>query len=175
MRGAVDARKWSAKWRNWYISNIFFSLSSIEGRKQRRQPEIFAPWMGTMPSERAKQENGFLILRKSFDSDTPRSGRPSGFDEDHLHTLIHNDPYQCTGELVTVMNCDHSTIVWHLHSMGKVQKSDVWVLHALSQNHKFSGWPYVHLFLLVIDWLVNNIDHSYLVSLLVLRNGVFML
>ena len=26
--GAVDARKWSAKWRNWNISDIFFSLSS---------------------------------------------------------------------------------------------------------------------------------------------------
>ena len=24
--------------------------------------------------------------------DTPRSGRPSGFDEDCLHTLIYNDP-----------------------------------------------------------------------------------
>ena len=26
--GVVDARKWSAKWRNWNISDIFFSLSS---------------------------------------------------------------------------------------------------------------------------------------------------
>ena len=29
-------------------------------------------------------------------SDTPRSGRLSGFDEDRLNTLIHNDPRQCT-------------------------------------------------------------------------------
>ena len=34
------------------------------------------------------------------------------------------------------MNCDHSTIVQHLHSMGKVQKSGVWVPHVPSQNHK---------------------------------------
>ena len=27
-------------------------------------------------------------------SDTPRSGRSSGFDEDCLNTLIHNDPRQ---------------------------------------------------------------------------------
>ena len=64
MSGAVDDRKWSAKWRNWNISDIFFSLISIEGRKQRRQPETFASCMGTMPSERAWQENGFLVSRR---------------------------------------------------------------------------------------------------------------
>ena len=55
-------------------------------------------------------------------SDTPRSGRPSGFDEDRLNTLIHNDPRQCTRELANVVNCDHSAIVRYLHSMGKIQK-----------------------------------------------------
>ena len=29
-------------------------------------------------------------------SDTSRSGRPSGFDENSLNTLIHNDPHQYT-------------------------------------------------------------------------------
>ena len=28
-------------------------------------------------------------------NDTPRSGRPSGFNEDRLRTLIHSDPRQC--------------------------------------------------------------------------------
>ena len=28
----------------WDISDIFFSLSSIEGRKQQRQPETFVPY-----------------------------------------------------------------------------------------------------------------------------------
>ena len=60
--GAVDARIWSAKWSNWNISNIFFSLSSIEGQKQSRRPETFVQCTGTMLSERAEQENGFLIL-----------------------------------------------------------------------------------------------------------------
>ena len=49
------------------------------------------------------------------------SGRTSKFDEDRLNTLIHNDPHQNTRELANVMNCDHSTIVRHLHSMGKVK------------------------------------------------------
>ena len=68
--------------------------------------------------------------------DTPRSERPSEFDGNRLNTLIHNDPRQCTREVANVMNCDHYTIVRHLHSMGEVQKSGVWVPHALSQNHK---------------------------------------
>ena len=57
--------------------------------------------MGTMLSERARQENGFSRFKEDcLDiSDTPRSGRSSGFDEDRLNTLIHNDPRQCTREL----------------------------------------------------------------------------
>ena len=47
-------------------------------------------------------------------SDTPRSKRISGINEDRLNTLIHNDPRQCTRELVIVMNLDHSTIVRYL-------------------------------------------------------------
>ena len=57
----------------------------------------------------------------------------SRFKEDRLNTLIHNDLRQ---ELANVMNRDHFTIIWHLHSMGNVQKSGVWVPHTLSQNHK---------------------------------------
>ena len=68
--------------------------------------------------------------------DTSRSGIPSGFNEDRLNTLIHNDPRQRTLELANVMNCDHSIIIRHLHSMIKVQKSGVWVPHALNQ-----WWP----------------------------------
>ena len=36
-------------------------------------------------------------------SDTPRSGRTSGFHEDRLNTLIPNNPRQCTQELATVI------------------------------------------------------------------------
>ena len=42
-------------------------------------------------------------------TDTPRSGKPLEFDEDHLNTLIHNDPCQCTRKLATVSipsSCD---------------------------------------------------------------------
>ena len=59
-------------------------------------------------------------------SDTPHSGKPSGFDEDRLNTLIHNDPRQCTRELANVMHCDHSTIVRHLHSMAWLKNRVYW-------------------------------------------------
>ena len=130
---------WSAKWRNWNICSIFFSLISLKRRKQWRRPETFAPYMETMPSERPWQEDCFSRFEeyRFYISDTHRSGRPSRFDE-RLNTLVHNDPLQCrpTRELANVMNCDHSTTVRHLYSMGKVQKSGVWVPHALSKNHK---------------------------------------
>ena len=58
-------------------------------------------------------------------SDSPRSGRPSGLDEDRLNALIHDDSHQSTRELANVMNCDQSTIVRHLKSIGKVQKLGV--------------------------------------------------
>ena len=54
-------------------------------------------------------------------SDTPRSGRPSGFDEDFSKTLLHNDHVRVYSRLANVMNGDLSTIVQHMHSMGKVQ------------------------------------------------------
>ena len=78
----------------------------------------------------------FSVFKEGrFDiTDTTHSGRSSGFDEDRLNTLIHNDPRQCTRELENVVNCDHSAFVRHLHSMCKVKKSGVWVPLALSQN-----------------------------------------
>ena len=80
-----------------HFQHILLFKSSIEGRKQRRRPEIFALCMGTMPLERAQQDHGKKMVFLFFAiSDTPCSGRLSGFDEDRLNALIHNDPHQCT-------------------------------------------------------------------------------
>ena len=59
----------------------------------------------------------FSFMEDRFDiSDTPRSGRPSGF-HGRLNT-IHNGPGQCTRELINVLNWDYSTIVQHWHGQG---------------------------------------------------------
>ena len=86
--------------------------------------------MVTMPSERARQENDFLVLRRIVLTLVTLHV------QEDLRCLMKNDPRQRTRELANVMNCDHSTIVRHLHSMGKVKKSGVCVPQALSQNHK---------------------------------------
>ena len=166
----MDARKWTAKWRILNISDISFSFSSIEGRKQRSRQNICAVYGDIGESTARKWFSRFKEDRFNI-SDTPRRGRPSGFDEDRLNTLIHNDPRQCTRELADVMNCDHSTIVRHLHSMGKIQKSGVQVPHALSQNLTNQRVA------ICASPLARHrtIDHSYPVSLLVTRNGVFIL
>ena len=105
-------------------------------------------------------------------SDTLRSGRSSGFDENRLSTLIHNDAHQYTRELPNVViqtSCD-IFIQW---ARLKNRVYGYCMLWAKTTN--ISWWPYVHLCLLVIDWLVENIHHSSPVSLLVTINCVFVL
>ena len=53
--------------------------------KAAEATKIFAPCMGTMPSERARQENGFLILRRIVLTLGRLSGRPSGFEKSFKH------------------------------------------------------------------------------------------
>ena len=76
---------------------------------------------------------------------------------------------------LNVMNCDHSTIVRHLHSMGKVKKIGCMdTAHSKPKPQKSAGG---HLCISACSSSIgslNNINHSYPVSLLVTRNGVFM-
>ena len=134
----MDIRKWSAKWRNWNISDIFFSFEFNRGEKAAEAARNICTTYRDNAIGKIMARKLFSRFKENrFDiSDNPRPGRPSGFDEDHLNTLIHNDLRQCTRELANGMTCGHSTNVRHLNSMGKVQKSAVWVPHSLSQNHK---------------------------------------
>ena len=133
--GTVEARKWSTKWKNFRHILLFdFNRQTNVAEASRN---ICAVLGDNAIGESISRKRFYSFKEDRFDiSDTSRSGRSSGFYKDLLNTLIHNDPRQCTRELANVMNCDRSTIVRHLHSMGKVQKSGVGVPHALSQNHK---------------------------------------
>lgn len=68
--------------------------------------------------------------------DKPRSGRPSSIDDDELEKMISADPRLSTREMSVKFQCSHSTIEEHLHALGKVQKSGVWVPHELSDDSK---------------------------------------
>ena len=92
----MDARKWSAMWRNWNISDIFFPLSSIEDKAEEAARNICAICGDNAIGESMARKWVSRFNEDRFDSDTPRSGRLSGFVEDRLKTLIHNDSRQCT-------------------------------------------------------------------------------
>ena len=90
---------------------LLFALNrGAKAAKEARK--ICALYGDNVIGERARQKIFCIFKEDCFDiSDTQSSERPSGFDEDRLNTLIHNNSRQCTRELVNVMNCDHSTIV----------------------------------------------------------------
>ena len=157
----------------WHILLFKFNRGAIAAETARNICAVY--WDNSIIESMARKGFSHFKEDRFGFSDTLRPRRPSGFDKDRLNTLIHSDPRQCTRELANVMNCDHSTIVRHWHSMGKVQKSGVWVTAFSKPKPQKSTWSYVHPCLLVIDWLVNNIDHSYAVSLLETKNDVFML
>ena len=73
----------------------------------------------------------------NFDiDDTPRSGRPSEFDEDHLKALLKEESRQTSRQLAEKINCDQKTILNHLHSMGFAEKLGIWVPHELRENNE---------------------------------------
>ncbi|KAI4483907.1 hypothetical protein M0802_013210 [Mischocyttarus mexicanus] len=78
----------------------------------------------------AKFKNGDLDI-----DDTPRSGRPSEFDEERLKAPLKEDGHQTRLELVEKMNCDHKTILNHPHSKGFTEKLGAWVPHVLRENN----------------------------------------
>ena len=57
--------------------------------------------------------------------DTPRSGRPSEFDEDYFKALLKEESCQTSRALAKKMNCDQKTILYHLYSMECAEKLGV--------------------------------------------------
>lgn len=68
--------------------------------------------------------------------DEEHGSRPSEVDDHQLNTLIKSDPTKTTRELAEELNVDQSTVVRHLHLIGKVKKLDKWIPHELSENQK---------------------------------------
>lgn len=68
--------------------------------------------------------------------DHPRSGAPSAFDEERLRQLIEEDNELTSIELANVFKCDPSTVLRHLHAIGKVWKLGQWVPHKLTEPNK---------------------------------------
>ena len=88
-------------------------------------------------------------------SDPSCSGKTSGFDEDRFNTLI---------PMMHVSVLENGQMWWNVTIPPSC---DIFIQRARFKNRMYGyrSWPYVHLCLLVIDWLVNNIGHFYPVSL----------
>ena len=101
---------------------VVLVLCSIKGAKAAEAARnISAMYENSEIGESTASKWFHRFKENRFDiSGTPLSGSPSGFNEDRLNTLIHNDPSQCTREMTNVMEYDHSTIVRHLYSMVKI-------------------------------------------------------
>lgn len=63
-------------------------------------------------------------------------GRPSEVDDVQLKSMIEADPRKTTREVANDINFNHTTVLRHLHKIGKVKKIDKWVPHELTENQK---------------------------------------
>lgn len=66
----------------------------------------------------------------------PGQGRPIKLNNDLLQELLDADPSQSSIELAIQLHCHHSTVIRHLHQLGKVKKQGIWVPYELSANNK---------------------------------------
>jgi response regulator of citrate/malate metabolism len=86
-------------------------------------------------NERTAQ-HGFKEFRngdEALEEEGPRC--PSAIDDNQLRAVIEADPPKTTREVAEELNVDHSTVVRHLHQIGKSKKLDKRVPHELSENH----------------------------------------
>ena len=67
--------------------------------------------------------------------DAPRSGRPVEVGSDQIETLIENDQRYTMREITNILKISKSNIENHLHQLGYVNCSDVWVPHKLSEKN----------------------------------------
>lgn len=68
--------------------------------------------------------------------DKSRSGRPSELDDEALQQLVESNPRLTSREMAVTLGCDQSTIVRHLHTLGKVPKLGCWVPHVLTERDR---------------------------------------
>lgn len=66
--------------------------------------------------------------------DSPRSGRPSSVNIELLQTVVEENPKQTARELAKQFNTSHTSIIKHLHELGKVSKLGQWVPHHLTAS-----------------------------------------
>ena len=67
--------------------------------------------------------------------DEERSSRPQELETTKLEKLLDEDPRQSSRELAVMLGVEHTTVLRHLHTLGKINIIGKWVPHKLSENN----------------------------------------
>lgn len=59
--------------------------------------------------------------------DGEHRGRIPVIDNDHLKTIVEAFPRKTTREIAKALDVDRSTVMRHLHQIGKIRKDDKWI------------------------------------------------
>ena len=62
------------------------------------------------------------------------SGWPLKDDNDQLKAIIEADSLTTTREVAQELSIDHSIVIWHLKSIGKVKRLYQWLSHELTRK-----------------------------------------
>ena len=157
-----------------HIQHILFFEFTRGAKAAEAARNICSMYVDNVIRESMTRKWCFHFKDDRFDiSDTPHSGRLSGFHEYHLNTLINNDSCQWTWELTNELWQFHHRATFAFNGQGL--KIGCMVPRALSQSHKNQRVA-IRASLLALHWLAREHHRSFLsLSLLMTKNGVVML
>lgn len=76
--------------------------------------------------------------------DSPRSGRPTSINKKALLTVIEENPKLSAREIAQQFSTTHTTIITHLHGLGKVSKVGQWVPYNLTGSQLIESTSISH-------------------------------
>uniref|UniRef100_A0A1I7WYL7 HTH_48 domain-containing protein n=1 Tax=Heterorhabditis bacteriophora TaxID=37862 RepID=A0A1I7WYL7_HETBA len=96
------------------------------GRKAVETGRNINPAFGEENVNESTAQHGLRRFRNGDKSlqDEERRGRPLAIDDSQLRAIVEADPLKTTGDVAEELNVVHSTVVRHLHQMGKSKKLD---------------------------------------------------
>ena len=108
---------------NLHFRHLFFAFNQgFNASKAAR--DICAVYGENAIAERIARDWYAKFKRENFDlKDAPCSGCPIELNKERLNQFLHEDSRQTTRELAEKMECSHTAIEKHLHSMGVKFKS----------------------------------------------------
>ena len=116
------------------IQAIFLSSKWIV--KQQRQLTTSTMHLAQETANKCTVQWLFKKFCKGDESleDEELSGWPMKVDNGQLRAIIEADSLTTTREVAQELSIDHSIVVWHLKSIGKVKRLYQWLSHELTRK-----------------------------------------